>query len=147
MPHNKEENWQQDALLYAYGELPQERQEQFLAHIKQCKECQNIIRTTALLNAALPQVKAPQGLSIQTVKFRQIKTTFWQGILNGFNLRLLVPAGAMALMLVMAFGFYKTANIYLPKQTAQQDYIDNLYAGVYNLEDEIEDINDYIDNI
>lgn len=147
MPHNNEEKWQQDALLYAYGELPQERQEQLLAHLKGCKQCQNIIRTTALLNAALPQLNAPQGLGISLLKPAEVKKPFLQGLLSGLNLRLLVPAGAMALMLVMAFGFYKTANIYLHKQTAQQDYIDNLYAGVYNLEDEIQDIMDYIDNI
>lgn len=147
MPHSKEEQWQNDALLYAYGELPQERQEQFLAHLKECKQCQNIIHTSALLNAALPQVKAPQGLDIPLAQTQQVKAPFFKGLLSGFNLRLLVPAGAMALMLVIALGFYKTANIYLPKQTAQQDYIDNLYAGVYNLEDEIEDIIDYIDNI
>ena len=143
--HN--EDWQDKALLYAYGELPPAQEQEFLAHLKDCKDCQKIIRTSALLNAALPQIKAPQNLSIPFEIPQQNKTSLLKGLFSGLNLRLLVPAGAMALMLVAALGFYKTANIYLPKQTLQQDYIDNLYAGVYNLENEVEDILDYMDNL
>ena len=143
--HNKD--WQDKALLYAYGELPPEQEQEFLAHLKDCKDCQKIIRTSALLNAALPQIKAPQNLSIPLEIPQQNKTSLLKGLFSGLNFRLLVPAGAMALMLVVALGFYKTANIYLPKQTLQQDYIDNLYAGVYNLENEVEDILDYMDNL
>lgn len=147
MQDNHNENWQDKALLYAYGELPPEQEADFLAHLKYCKDCQKIIRTSALLNAALPQIKAPQGLSIPLEIPQQAKKPLFKGLLNSLNLRLLVPAGAMALMLLVALGFYKTANMYLPKQTAQQDYIDDLYAGVYNIEDEVEDIIDYIDNL
>lgn len=149
MPYKHENKMQQDALLYAYGELPQEREAMFLKHLKDCKECQRIVQTSSLINAALPQLKAPEYLPIPDLSaFKRKKSSLFSFLGFNFRFRLLAPLGAAAVMLVMALGTYQVANIYSQRRTqASMQYIDNMYDSVYTLEDEVYNLADYIDSL
>lgn len=134
------------ALLYAYGELPQSEEKAFLEHLKTCSVCQNTIKATNLLNAALPQIKAPE--SLDTVPYAKPKKSWFSLPRFNFNLRLLTPLGAAAVITVMAIGFYQTAAIYSAQnQAAAESSIDAIYDSLYTLEDETEDLISYIDNL
>lgn len=136
------------ALLYAYGELPQSEEKAFLEHLKICPLCQNTIRTTNLLNAALPQIKAPENLiSLPQAGVKPKRHWFSLPSFN-FNLRLLTPLGAAAAITVMAIGFYQTAALYSARNQAEAARdIDSIYDSLYILEDETEDLISYIDSL
>lgn len=149
MPYKHNEKMLEDALLYAYGELPQEREGIFLEHLKDCKECQRIVQTSSLINAALPQLKAPENLPVPDLSvFKRKKSSLFSFLGFNFRFRLLAPLGAAAVMLVMALGVYETANIYSQRRSqASLQYIDDIYDSVYTLEDEVYDLADYIDSL
>lgn len=149
MPYKHNEKMLEDALLYAYGELPQEREGIFLEHLKDCKECQKIVQTSSLINAALPQIKAPENLPlIDLGAFKKKKSSLFSFSGFNFRFRLLAPLGAAAVMLVMALGVYETANIYSQRRAqASLQYMDDIYDSVYTLEDEVYDLAEYIDSL
>lgn len=154
MQHNHDTKMQEAALLYAYGELPKEEQAAFLEHLENCEICKKTIKASALLNEAMPQIKAPDYLSMPLLKQESRKPFFsfsWLGAGLGFNKRLLAPLGAAALMIVMTLGAYEVADIYKQKSLYSNIYaeqnIDNLYDSIYDLEDEVYDIEDYIDSL
>lgn len=149
MPYKHDNKLQEDALLYAYGELPQEREGIFLEHLKDCKKCQRIVQTSSLINAALPQLKAPENLPVMDLSaFAKKKRNLFSFLDFNFRFRLLAPLGAAAIMLIMALGTYEVANIYTQRRSqASMQYIDNMYDSVYTLEDEVYDLIDYIDSL
>lgn len=146
MQSEHDEKLRQAALLYAYGELPHGEEKAFLEHLKTCSVCQNTIRATNILSAALPQIKAPEALAVAACA-KPKKARFGLPRFN-FNLRLLAPLGAAAVITVMAFGFFETAALYSARKQAAADRdIDAIYASLYTLEDETEDLIDYIDSL
>ena len=100
MPCTQENN----ALLYAYGELEDAKTPAFLEHLKTCKECQNILHICALTTASLAPKQAP-AFSAAEVVAKEKTTSFNFGFLKSFKgFRWVYPAlvcGAFAL----AIGF------------------------------------------
>jgi hypothetical protein len=137
MRHNKEtENL---ALLYAYGELGQELETDFLPHLKECKECQEIVRLSSFITAALPEKKAPAHLLPQAKPVKPIQAprrSLWDIISPAFSFKRIVPAGAMMLILtfigITAYKYGTVNNNY--------DFVDNIYAEISNIETELDDI-------
>lgn len=148
MQSKHDEKMIEAALLYAYGELPQSEEKAFLEHLKACTACQNTIKATNLLSAALPQIKAPENIvDLPCVGVKQKKHWFSLPSFN-FNLRLLTPLGAAAVIMVMAVGFYQTAALYSARRQAEAAKdIDSIYDSLYILEDETEDLISYIDSL
>ncbi len=153
MQHKHNTKMQEAALLYAYGELPQEQEAVFLEHLKNCEQCQQLIKSTSLINAALPQLKAPEYLAIPILKEAPKKTSFsWNWLTNlSLNRRLLMPLGAAALIIITTLGTYEVADLYKQKELYSSLYaeqnIDNLYDSIYDLENDVYDIEDYIDSL
>lgn len=148
MQSKHDEKMIEAALLYAYGELPQSEEKAFLEHLKTCTVCQNTIRATNLLSAALPQIKAPGNIAaLPRVSVKQKKHWFSLPSFN-FNLKFLTPLGAAAVIMVMAVGFYQTAALYSARRQAEAAKdIDSIYDSLYILQDETEDLISYIDSL
>ena len=129
MLHN--ENTENLALLFAYGELGAGEEKEFTAHLKDCPRCQAIVRTCAVATAALPDIKAPEFNPAPAVE----KVSLWERISPYFTFRKLVPAGAMALMLLFAGAAalkYGTVN------NNTDLFMDNMYAELTNIESDLD---------
>ena len=131
MLHNEQaENM---ALLFAYGELGAEEEKEFTAHLKDCPRCQAIVRACAVATAALPDIKAPEfSPAPQPV---QQSLSLWEHISPFFTVRKLVPAGAMALMLLFAgVAAFKYGHI----NNNTDLFMDNMYAEMTNIESDLD---------
>jgi len=129
MQHNK--NTENMALLYAYGELEEDKQKEFTQHLKDCAKCQAIVQTCALTTAALPEKPAP------AFHLQPTRKGIMDYIAPMLNFKRLVPVGATVLLvsfLVIAVYKYGTHN-------AVADYFgDNMYAELTNIEYEIDEL-------
>lgn len=145
MPCKQENN----ALLYAYGELDDAKTPAFLEHLKTCKECQNILHICALTTASLAPKQAP-AFSAAEVVAKEKTTSFNFGFLKSFKgFRWVYPAtvfAAFALILgFTAFEFTskKPTVIVQTPTTIFEETDDNLT----DLETEIEDLFYYMQEI
>ena len=139
MPHNKEiENM---ALLYSYGELPQEQEAEFTQHLKECKDCQQILFSAGLMRAALPAVDAPQFSPAFYTQAEQ-KPLF---SFKGFSFRHLVPAAVAVVLIAAGIAAY-TAKVesYV---SAYQSSVTGMYSEVSSIEQEVDDIETYFANL
>ena len=141
MPHNKK--FEEQALLYAYGELDDSKETAFLDHLRGCKECQNIIKIAALTSAALPEQKAPvldlQG-SLEKSWLLKVKDWF-----NKINLSRPVLLGGAAACCVAVL-----VSIFYPRQTQSDGYMyfsDSIYAQIGNIETDIDTLLEDINNL
>jgi hypothetical protein len=142
MPHNKK--FEEQALLYAYGELDDSKEAAFLEHLRECKACQNIIKITALTSAALPEHQAPV-LDLQSF-FEEswlLKAKNWFSKINLSRPVLLGGAAACCVAVLV--------SIFYPRQTQSEGYMyfsDSIYTQVDDIETDIdtllEDINSYL---
>ena len=142
MPHNKK--FEEQALLYAYGELDDSKEAAFLEHLRECKACQNIIKITALTSAALPEHQAPV-LDLQS-SFEEsclLKVKNWFSKINLSRPVLLGGAAACCVAVLV--------SIFYPRQTQSEGYMyfsDSIYTQVDDIETDIdtllEDINSYL---
>lgn len=137
MQHNK--IFEEQALLYAYGELEDSKEPAFLEHLASCKECQATLKIAALTGAALLPQQAP-ALDLQEYLKPAWSFKTW---INKINLSRSVLLGAAAAccvaVLVGMFGL---------KTTQSDGYMyfnDSIYAQIGNIESDIdtllEDIN------
>lgn len=139
MQHN--EQTEQYALLYAYGELDTAREQAFTEHLKTCAVCQKIIFTASLTTAALPEIKAPQGLIIPSEVL--VKKPFF--VMPFFTFRRLVPVGALALIVALAgIMIYKLENSTRHHYT---NSVENMYSQVSTIESEVNNILKDIENM
>lgn len=136
----KEEN---NALLYAYGELEEVKTKAFLEHLKTCKDCQNLVHLCALTTASLTPKQAPQFcMPAKPVENKNFKI----GFLPKF--RWVYPAlvfGIFALILgFTAFEFTaKKPMISTPQTLTLEDMDTNLT----DLETEISELFQYMQEI
>lgn len=139
MPHNKEmENM---ALLYSYGELPQEQETDFTEHLKECKECQKILFSAGVMRAALPAVEAPYlSPSFYTTEAKQPLFSF-----KGFSFKHLVPATVAAVFIAAGIAAY-TAKVesYV---SAYKSSVTGMYSEVSSIEQEVADMENYFANL
>ncbi len=140
----KEEN---NALLYAYGELEDEKTTAFLEHLKTCKECQNILHTCALTTAALAPKIAPEfciPANIETQKTASFKIGFLKGMRG---LRWVYPAlvcGAFALAIgFTAFEFTTKKPLVSIKHPASLN-LEDINTDLTSLETDFEDLFSYM---
>ena len=145
MPCKQENN----ALLYAYGELDDAKTPAFLEHLKTCKECQNILHICALTTATLAPKQAPEFCI--PAEAAQVKTTgFNFGFLKNFKgFRWVYPAtvfAAFALILgFTAFEFMvKKPMVKVQTPTISFEQAD---SNLTDLETEYEDLFAYMQEI
>lgn len=139
MPHNKEmENM---ALLYSYGELPQEQEAEFNQHLKECKECQQILFSAGVMRAALPSVDAPQ---FSPAFYTQPAKQPWFGF-KGFSFKHLVPATVLAVFIFAGIAAY-TAKVE-HSVSAYKSSVTGMYSEVSSLEQEVDDMESYFANL
>lgn len=141
MPHNKK--YEEQALLYAYGELDDSEEMDFLDHLRECKACQNIIKITALTSAALPEHKAPV-LNLQESEepswFFKIKEFF-----SKIKLSRPVLIGSAAACCVAVL-----VSVLYPRQPQNEGYMyfaDSIYAQVGNIETDIDTLLEEINSL
>ena len=140
----KEEN---NALLYAYGELEDAKTAAFLEHLKTCKECQNIIHICALTTASLAPKQAP-AFSVAEVASEEKTTSFNFGFLKGFKgFRWVYPAfamGAFALAIgFMAFEFTTKKPLVSIKHPVSLN-LEDVNTDLTDLETEFDDLFSYM---
>ena len=146
MPCKQENN----ALLYAYGELEDAKTPAFLEHLKNCKECQNILHICALTTATLAPKQAPEFRVPAEVK-PEVKTDgFKFGFLKGMQgFRWVYPALAMGAF-ALAIGFtafeftYKKPMVKVQTSTVSFEQMD---SNLTDLESEMTDLFDYMQEI
>ena len=135
MLHNKEtENM---ALLYSYGELPQEDEAAFAEHLKECEKCQKILFGAGLMRAALPALEAPT-LSPAFYLKQQSKPLF---SFTGFSFKHLVPAAVFAVLVFVGIAAY-TVKVN-DSVSAYKASVTGMYSEVSSLEQEVDDIETY----
>jgi len=135
MQHN--ENTENLALLYAYGELDDNLQQEFAQHLKTCAKCQAIVRACAVTTAALPDIAAPAFNPAPVIQAQPESHGIWDYIAPVFSFKRLVPVGAMVLLacfLAVAAYQYGTHN------AAADGFTDNMYAELTNIEHDIDNI-------
>ena len=146
MPCNQENN----ALLYAYGELEDAKTPAFLEHLKTCKECQNILHICALTTASLAPKQAPAFSAAEVVTNEEKTTGFNFGFLKSFKgFRWVYPAFAMCAFALgiglTAFEFaYKKPMVKVQTSTISFEQID---SNLTDLEEEMTYLFDYIQEI
>lgn len=140
----KEEN---NALLYAYGELEDAKTAAFLEHLKTCKECQNIIHICALTTATLAPKTAPEFCI--PAQAAEVKTSgFKFGFLKGMHgLRWVYPAlvcGAFALAIgFTAFEVSTKKPVVSIKQPVSLN-LEDINTDLTDLETEFDDLFSYM---
>jgi len=140
MLHN--EQTENLALLFAYGELEGGQEKDFIAHLKECPRCQAIVRACAVATASLPEVKAPDFKPAPQPLKQSV--SLWDHISPLFNFRKLAPAGAMALLLVFAsITVYKYGRI----NENTDLFMDNMYAEITNIESYLDTIFEDFENL
>lgn len=143
MPCNQAEN----ALLYAYGELEESKMPAFLAHLKECKKCQNTLHICALATASLKPQQAPEFVipAQEPVK----EKTFSFGFLQGLKRRA-IPAlvfGAFALVLgFTAFESLSKKPMVSVPQSISFD-LEDMDTDLTDLETEISEMFEYMQEI
>ncbi len=139
MPHNREmENM---ALLYSYGELPQKREAEFTEHLKECKECQQILFSSGVMRAALPAVEAP--LFSPDFYAAPAPRTFLS--FKGFSFKHLVPATVLGVFIAAGIAAY-TARVE-SSVSAYKASVTGMYSEVSSIEQEVNDIEIYFANL
>ena len=141
MPCKQENN----ALLYAYGELEETKTKSFLEHLKTCKECQNIVHLCALTSATLAPKQAPEfHMPAKPVENKGFKF----GFLPKFKWA--YPAlvfGAFALILgFTAFEFTTKKPMVSTVQNLDFNF-DDVDTDLTDLETEISDLFQYMQEI
>lgn len=142
MPCKQENN----ALLYAYGELEEAKTKAFLEHLKTCKECQNIVHLCALTTASLTPKQAPAFCMPpqETAENKGFKFGFLQ------KFRWAYPAlvfGVFALILgFTAFEFTTKKPMVSNIQTLDFNF-DDVDTDLTDLETEITDLFQYMQEI
>ena len=138
MPHNK--TFENQALLYAYGELDDSKEPAFLEHLKTCKECQAILKITTLTSAALPQVQAPV-LNLQ----EKLKPAWsFKNLFGKINLSRPVLWGTAAACCVAVLVSFISF-----KQPAEEGYMyfsDSIYAQIGDIETDIDSLLEDMDS-
>ncbi len=141
MPHNK--TFENQALLYAYGELDDSKEKAFLEHLKTCKKCQNIIKITALTSAALPPQEAPVINWQEAVKPAWSFKDLFNKIKNLSRPVLVGTAAACCVAVLVSF-----IGLRQPADEGYMYFNDSIYAQVGNIESDIdtllEDIDSYL---
>ncbi len=142
MPHSK--IFEEQALLYAYGELEDSKEKAFLSHLENCKKCQAVINTVSLTNVALNEFQPP-ALNMRKI----LGKPWWTAVSDWFkNKKLSRPVlwGAAAACCVAVL-----VSVFYPRHTQSEGYMyfnDSIYAQVGNVESDIdnllEDINSYL---
>lgn len=144
MPCNQEDN----ALLYAYGELDDSETKNFLEHLKTCKECQSILHICALTTASLTPKQAPQFV-MPSVTVENKRSSF--GFLRNLGrVRWAYPAlvfGVFALVLgFTAFEFTaKKPMVSVPQNISFN--LDDMDTDLSDLETEISDLFQYMEEL
>lgn len=144
MPCKQENN----ALLYAYGELEDAKTPAFLEHLKNCKECQNILHICALTTATLAPKTAPEFHMPAAVK-AEVKTSgFKFGFLKGMHgLRWVYPAFAMCAFALAigftAFEFTTKKPLVSIKQPVSLN-LEDIDTDLTDLETEFDDLFSYM---
>lgn len=144
----KEEN---NALLYAYGELEDSKMPAFLEHLKDCKECQNIVHICALTTATLTPKQAPEFCIPQT-QTAEVKTSgFNFGFLKGMRgFRWVYPAFAMCAF-ALAIGFtafeftYKKPTVSIKQPVTLN--LEDINTDLTDLETEFDDLFAYMEEL
>ena len=143
MPCNQENN----ALLYAYGELEEAKTSAFVEHLKNCKECQKTLHTCALATASLRPHKAPEFVMPAQNTVKEKEQSY--GFLGLFK-KWAYPAfvfGAFALILgFTAFEFNAKKPTASVKQIVTFE-IDDVDADLTDLETEIGEMFQYMQEI
>ena len=136
----KQEN---NALLYAYGELEDAKTPAFLEHLKTCKECQNILHICALTTATLAPKQAPSFSVAEQNVTEEKSTGFNFGFLKNFKgFRWVYPALAMSAF-ALAIGFtafeftYKKPMVKVQTNTVSFEQVD---TNLTDLETEFDDL-------
>jgi hypothetical protein len=133
MLHNEE--FETSALLYAYGELGAAEEPAFLEHLKNCRECQGIIRTCVLARASFEDIKAPRQLSTLPLAVKRLSLPDY--ITPLFNIRRLAPAGAVAaLAVVLAFVAVKYGSV----NPQTESFVDSMHAEITDIEASLDNI-------
>ena len=140
-------NQENNALLYAYGELDDSQTPAFVKHLKECKECQNTLHICALATASLRPHQAPEFVmpAQETVKEKTFGFSFLQGLR-----RRAIPAlvfGAFAL--VLGFTAFESLSK-KPTVSVRQDLtwnLDEVDEDLTDLETEVSDLFLYMQEI
>ncbi len=141
MPHNKK--YEEQALLYAYGELEDSKEDAFVEHLRECKECQSILKMTALTSAALPPMQAPVlNLQEEPAKAWSFKDLFNR--IKNLSRPILWGTAAACCVAVMVGGF----GLRQSNSNGYMYFSDSIYAQIGDVETDIdsllEDINSYL---
>ena len=145
MPCNQENN----ALLYAYGELEEAKTAAFVEHLKNCKECQNTLHICALATASLRPHKAPEFVMPAQEPVARKAFSFNFGFLQGLKRRAIPALVFGAFALVIGFTAFEglskkpTASV---KQIVTFE-IDDVDADLTDLETEIGEMFQYMQEI
>lgn len=143
MPCNQENN----ALLYAYGELEDSQTAAFVEHLKNCKECQNTLHICALATASLKPHQAPEFVMPAQNTVQEKEESY--GFL-GFFKRWAYPAlvfGTFALVLgFTAFEFIAKKPMASVQQSISLD-LDQMDTDLTDLETEISEMFQYMQEI
>ncbi|MDR1684600.1 MAG: zf-HC2 domain-containing protein [Elusimicrobiota bacterium] len=134
MQHN--EQTENMALLYAYGELESALQGAFEKHLTGCKECQAVLRACALTYAAQPAAAAPK-IVFAPAQAGQKTPPWYKGL---FTFKKLVPAGVLAaVLIIVSAGALKFSG-----PQAQYLYLqEDLYTEITDIEAMLDDMDDY----
>lgn len=141
MPHNK--TFENQALLYSYGELDDSKEKAFLEHLKTCKKCQNVIKITALTSAALLPQEAPVINWQEAVKPAWSFKDLFNKIKNLSRPVLWGTAAACCVAVLVSFIGLRHST-----DDGYMYFNDSIYAQVGNIESDIdtllEDIDSYL---
>ncbi|MBQ4493111.1 MAG: zf-HC2 domain-containing protein [Elusimicrobiaceae bacterium] len=134
MPHSK--IFEEQALLYAYGELEDSKEKAFLRHLETCKKCQATINTISLTNVALEEYIAP------TLNMRKILgKPWWSNVSDLFRntkfSRPLLLGGAAACCLAVVVGFFQLNK---PASNGYIYFADSIYDQVGLVEADIDSL-------
>lgn len=146
MPCNQAEN----ALLYAYGELEESKTPAFLAHLKECKECQNTLHICALATASLKPQQAPEFVIPAQEPAAKKAFSFDFGFLQGLKRRAIPALVFGAFALVIGFTAFEGLSTKKPMVSAPQSIsfdFEDMDTDLTDLETEISEMFEYMQEI
>ncbi len=142
MSHSK--IFEEQALLYAYGELEKSKEPAFLRHLETCKQCQSVIDTASIVKVSLEEFKAPP-LNMRKV----LGKPWWTAFIDLFKkVKLSRPVliGAAAACCVAVLVSF--IGLRQPAEEGYMYFSDSLYSQIGNVESDIdtllEDIDSYL---